>query len=293
MLYVKEEGSLGKVEVMFDKFPNGELNIGNSLIKELSKVRNNLRVSWKYEDSESIIELIFLVNYLEQLNKEVSELVIYYLPYSRMDRVDKDTNNLFSLKYITNLINGLGIREVKVVEAHSDVSINLLNNSKNLNLSKVTFNRVEEDKELDLNNTVIMYPDKGAYLRYDYNLGYQTIYGNKVREFKTGNIVGLEIEGEYDLKDNAVIIDDLTSKGTTFYKSAEKLYELGFKNVYLVVTHSENTITKGELLKCGIDKVYTTNSLLDTEDEIIKESIEGNKLEVYEVEELIKQMEEV
>lgn len=293
MIYVKGKEGLEGVKVNFDKFPNGELNIGSGLIKELSGVSDKVRVSWKYEESESIIELLFLVNYLEQINKEVIELVIYYLPYSRMDRVDKDTNNMFSLKYITNLINCLVIREVKVVEAHSDESINLLNNSKNLNLSKEIFNKVEEDKKLDLNNTVIMYPDMGAYLRYDYNLGYQTIYGNKVRDFKTGNIVGLDIEGEYTLKDNAVIIDDLTSKGTTFYKSAEKLYELGFKNVYLVVTHSENTITKGELLKCGIDKVYTTNSLLDTEDKVIKQSIEDKKLVVYEVEELLKQMEEI
>lgn len=293
MIYVKGKEGLEGVKVNFDKFPNGELNIGSGLIKELSGVSDKVRVSWKYEESESIIELLFLVNYLEQISKEVIELVIYYLPYSRMDRVDKDTNNMFSLKYITNLINCLVIREVKVVEAHSDESINLLNNSKNLNLSKEIFNKVEEDKKLDLNNTVIMYPDMGAYLRYDYNLGYQTIYGNKVRDFKTGNIVGLDIEGEYTLKDNAVIIDDLTSKGTTFYKSAEKLYELGFKNVYLVVTHSENTITKGELLKCGIDKVYTTNSLLDTEDKVIKQSIADNKLVVYEVEDLLKQMGEI
>lgn len=286
MLKIEDKKGL-QVNVGFGKFPNGELYLTNEEIKELKRLED-CKVFWEYKTSEDILKLYFLLSYLEQVNKKPNQLIITYLPYSRMDRVDKETNNIYSLKYISDLINGFSLKDVVVVEAHSDVSIELINNSRNKNLSKKIFDKVEEENELNCENTVIMYPDEGAYKRYNYGLDYETIYGEKVRDFKTGNILGLELRGDYEIRRNAVIIDDLSSKGTTFYKSAEKLFNEGFEKVYLVVTHCENTVTKGELLKCGVNKVYTTNSLLDVEDRIIQDGIKNNKVAVYDVKELMK-----
>lgn len=273
-------------EVDFGVFPNSELYLTNEEISNINDIED-FSILWKYQNSEDVLKLYFLSSYLKQVNKEPKQLIISYLPYSRMDRVDSKTNNIFSLKYITNLINEFGY-QVKVIEAHSDVSIELLKNSENINLSQEIFKKVEDENNLNKNNTVIMYPDEGAFKRYNYGLDYTTIYGEKIRDFKTGDILGLELRGKYKLKENAVIIDDISSKGTTFYKSAEKLFDEGFKNVYLVVTHCENTVTKGELLKCGVSKVYTTNSLLNTEDELIKKGIEDNKIEVFNLEDILK-----
>ena len=45
--------------------------------------------------------------------------------------------------------------------------------------------------------------------------------------------------------------------------TAEKLKEIGAKDIYLVVTHCEDTIFDGDILKTDlIKKVYTTDSIL-------------------------------
>ena len=62
---------------------------------------------------------------------------------------------------------------------------------------------------------------------------------------------------------NILIIDDICSKGGTFYHSAKRLKEAGAANIYLYITHCENTIHEGELLNSDLIKhIYTTDSIL-------------------------------
>ena len=72
-------------------------------------------------------------------------------------------------------------------------------------------------------------------------------------------------------KQRILIVDDICSRGGTFYHSAKKLKELGAKEIYLYISHCENTILEGEVLSSGlIEKVFTTDSLLTGEDERIE-----------------------
>ena len=99
-----------------------------------------------------------------------------------------------------------------------------------------------------------------------------SVFGIKNRNWETGNIEGLSVSGNTELisNSNILIVDDICSKGGTFYHSANKLKELGAKNIYLFVTHCENTILEGNLLNGDlIKKVYTTDSLFNKEHEKI------------------------
>lgn len=70
---------------------------------------------------------------------------------------------------------------------------------------------------------------------------------------------------------NVLIIDDICSKGGTFYHSAKKLKELGAKNIYLYISHCENTILQGDLLTSGlIERVFTTDSIFTRKHEKIE-----------------------
>lgn len=61
---------------------------------------------------------------------------------------------------------------------------------------------------------------------------------------------------------NVLIVDDICSKGGTFYHSAKALKAAGANDVYLYVTHCENTIFKGELINSDLIKhIYTTRSV--------------------------------
>ena len=61
---------------------------------------------------------------------------------------------------------------------------------------------------------------------------------------------------------NILIIDDICSKGGTFYYAAKALKELGARNIYLYVTHCEKTITSGNIYYGNeIAQIFTTNSI--------------------------------
>ena len=114
------------------------------------------------------------------------------------------------------------------------------------------------------NDIMMFYPDEGAMKRYSNNIKLPYAFGIKKRNWKTGVIEGLDVAGEVDkiAGKNILIVDDICSRGGTFYHSAKKLKELGVKDIYLYVSHCENTILDGELLKGDLlKKVYTTNSI--------------------------------
>ena len=68
-----------------------------------------------------------------------------------------------------------------------------------------------------------------------------------------------------------LIVDDICSKGGTFYYSAKALKELGAEKVYLYISHCEHSIFEGELLKSDlVEKVFTTNSIFTREHEKVE-----------------------
>lgn len=278
------------MDVEFSQFPNKELYLDEKYYNSLSEQipQTYTKIHWKFIDNTSILELMFFVNYLKENNLfRPMELNIKYLPYSRMDRLEDGHKNLYSLKYMADIINSFGFDKVCLNEIHSDVSLKLIKNSySNLYSDKLFEDFIYDNygiikTNINIDNLTIMFPDKGAYNRYkDKYKRYNLVYGEKVRDFKTGNILGLELKGSKEISENVVIIDDLTSKGTTFIKSAEKLKEQGFKNIYLIVGHAEYTMLEGDLFNSNINKVYTTDSIIDVSNSDIVKLIEDNKLKV-------------
>lgn len=251
------------VEVKY--FPNGESYMD---MDELN-ISDNNEIKLKFEKDNDITQLIFLKGHLDELRVK-SNLVIPYMPYSRMDRTEG--LRVFTLKHICKLINGLDFETVTIYEPHSEVSIALLDRIKIVNMSaqitKDLLKEIDNGKE----DIYLVYPDAGAAKRYEKQISYEKVLtANKERDFKTGYIKKLEINGEIENdKFKAIIVDDLSSKGGTFMLTASKLKEMGATEIYLVVTHCEDTIFTGDVLTTDlINKVYTTNSILSKEHEKI------------------------
>ena len=119
----------------------------------------------------------------------------------------------------------------------------------------------------------MFYPDEGACKRYSGMFRLPYAFGIKNRDWKTGDIKGLDVSGMTDcIRDkNNLNIDDISSRGGTYYFSAKKLKELGAKEIYLYISHCENTILKGDVLTSGlIKKVFTTHSIFTEKDERIE-----------------------
>lgn len=236
------------------------------------------KIEWYFESNEELVALIFLTKHLRSYdNTRKINLSLPYIPNARQDRV-KTTEDVFTLKYFADIINYLNFNQVQVLDPHSSVSEALINNivvCNPKNYIEKTLGRIES--QYNYEQVLAFYPDEGAMKRYSGLLDRPYAFGIKKRDWATGKIQGLDIAGCIDkIKDSKVlIVDDICSKGGTFYHSAKKLKELGAKEIYLFVTHCENTIFEGELLTSGlIERVYTTNSIFTKEHE---------KIEVFEL----------
>lgn len=276
-------------EVKFETFPNGETRLVKESLPEYGYVIQ--RVSFKYENDSDLIKLMLLKNYMDTYYRGYAsraELLIYYMPYSRMDR--SENNSPFTLKYIANFINNLNFDSVIVVEPHSDVTPALIDNVYpvfiNFSLLPQVMKEVKFNKDIDY----IFFPDAGASKRYHNLKGFKQLVGHKNRDFETGKILNLEVVGRLEptldtRQPNAIIVDDLSSYGGTFVHSAKALRDIGFEKIYLLVAHAENSVFKGELFE-HIDKLFTTDSIL-TEQNYWENAKFKEKLKVYEIEEVL------
>lgn len=233
----------------------------------ISSISGFCKVSWFYDSDEEIFTLYSVVDWLRRIGIETICLEMPYLPNARMDRI-KDTSENFSLKVFAKMINSLGFSKVRVYNVHSNVSEALIDNI----LSVLPDNDVSRCIE-DYNPDVIFFPDEGACKRYSEldavkESDLPVAFGIKKREWKTGKILGLDVVSDTDLKGKKVlIVDDICSAGGTFKFSAMKLKELGASDVALYISHCEDNIKNGDLLKTDlISKIYTTDSILHIED---------------------------
>ncbi|MDF2820126.1 MAG: ribose-phosphate pyrophosphokinae [Clostridiales bacterium] len=236
-------------------FPDGTLRLRCEVTEKI------VDLQWKWENNEEVLIVYFLTHHLRNVCKvETINLIMPYIPNARMDRV-KDVDEVFTLKYFTELINGLQFDSVHVLDAHSSVSLALLNQV----VSDDFFPMIERlaNQLLVKEEDIVFFPDEGACKRYSESIQKESAFGIKKRDWRTGEIKGLDIVGGTLKKGfNVLIIDDICSYGGTFYHSAKKLKELGADKIWLYVTHCENSVLEGDLINSGlIEMIYTTDSI--------------------------------
>lgn len=266
MLYVNQ------VKVTKRNFPdNSQLLMGDTFCDHVKNGCNS--ITWLYANDEELVTLIYLVNYIREVAPK-SRLILNmpYVPNARMDRV-KSYNEVFTLKYFAKTINSLGFDNVCVFDPHSDVSCALFNNLRILDYNLLM------DKVIFYNDNVpfssyVFFPDSGAMKRYSKYFAKNTpiIYGEKQRDWNTGEITGLEVHSQNgdSLRldgQSVLMVDDIISYGGTLFHSAKKLKELGAKHIEICCSHLENSFfdekgTLRQLLDDGtVETIYTTNSI--------------------------------
>ena len=240
-------------------FPDGTLLVKENVPKDFNTERI-ATIMWKYENDSEMVALIYLTKHLKSHGVEKIHLDMPYIPNARQDRVKAD-EDVFTLKYFAEVINSLKFASVTVLDPHSSVSEALIDRVV-IKTPKDNIKKVLE--KLGEDNIMMFYPDEGAMKRYSSMADKPYAFGIKKRDWATGQIKGLDVAGATELIPNSrvLIIDDICSKGGTFYYSAKKLKELGASEIYLYISHCENTILQGEVLTSGlIEKVFTTDSL--------------------------------
>ena len=260
-------------EIILGKFPDGTPLLKPDI--DFSKYEDCKRatLTWHFESNEEMVAVMFLTRHLHRNGILFVDLVMPYIPNARQDRV-KSSNDVFTLKYFAEFINELAFDTVTVLDPHSSVSEALIDNiiienpKKYINKAMASIGGFALTAEDDRKPLMAFYPDEGAMKRYSGLIPMAYAFGIKKRDWESGKILGLDAAGSTDLipMSDVLIIDDISSRGGTFYHSAKKLKELGANKIYLYVSHCEATILDGEIFKSGlIDKVFTTNSIFNAE----------------------------
>lgn len=247
---------IGNTIVEQNHFPDHSL-----LMKVTSEVINQQPIIvWNYENDAELFSLICLKKWFKDIPLD---LYMPYCPHARQDRVKK-IEDIFTLKYFCEIINSLDFKNVLIEDPHSNVCVALLNNVVVIN-AKQHIEKVIET--IDNKDLIICYPDEGAVKRYSNLIEKPYTFGVKRRNWEDGSILGLDLINAEDIKEKDIlIVDDICSKGGTFYHTAKALKEAGAGKVYLYVTHCEPTIFEGELLKENlIEHIYTTNSIFPSD----------------------------
>lgn len=253
---------------LVSKFPNGEKKY---VFPEIPRT-GIVGVQLMYEDDSELFDLLCTFDTIRRNNPYVSlTLDLPYIPYSRMDRVERESDS-FSLKSFAKFVNNvIKPKGIKCLDAHSDVALALFdapvtNYIPQIDMVKNNFNHVD---------TLLVFPDATAVKRYKKLFPeYQSVSINKERDFQTGKIISSTLVKNDNTTDeffwnmkNVVIVDDICSKGGTFLLASQLIKEnIGHENytINLIVAHCEAAIFDGELLKDGSPfngKVYCTNSM--------------------------------
>lgn len=262
--------SVSPITVDQDSFPDGTLHL------DLPNFEVHT-VEWRYESDAELFTLICIAKHYAKYGLE---LFMPYIPHARMDRV-KNHSDVFTLKYFCEVINSLNFKKVYVFDAHSNVSLALLDRvvqmspkaaiktaMYNFNSSLLLNSCYDHSKPIyEQGNFILFFPDEGAMKRYSSDFDLPYAFGIKKRDWATGNILGLDIMNKEIIKGKDVlIIDDICSRGGTFLHSAEALKEAGAEHIALYVSHAERTMIDGDMYRGdNIEHIYTTNSIFKKE----------------------------
>jgi ribose-phosphate pyrophosphokinase len=216
--------------------------------------------------SSALMNLLLATDVLKRNGMQPRTLVLPYLPYGRQDRVtDPEKLSPFSLRVFGRLINELGYSRVRTYEAHSAAAFAEIDNLENVSMwpeVDTLLQRLGWPSE----DTVILLPDKGAFLRSQQEAAvrvpsFHVWYGEKSRDPSTGSLVYKEIRGVDDKPVDAtglhvLVVDDICDGGATFKMLHPRL--AGARSTALFVAHG--IFSKGLDALSMYDTVATTDT---------------------------------
>jgi ribose-phosphate pyrophosphokinase len=275
------------IKYQIQKFPDGQQNVviapGNH-----SAFNSNTRHKYKIVEPNPIqikarlnkfLDLELIICATQSLRAVGVKQIHLYTPYfmgARSDRQFERGGNRYLADVICPIINSLNFESVSVLDPHSYVLGNLINNFEletNVKLARWALvdlygSFIENSPLPKLDNCILVSPDAGAshkIFKLAEQIGYKgdIITCTKERN-KDGKIIGTSVP--FKIKDivdkDFIIVDDICDGGQTFINIAKHFKEnygdLKGK-MYLIITHgifSKGTTELGHYF----DAIYTTNS---------------------------------
>lgn len=246
--------------VELKKFAGGECHVKFvATFSENDKVRINTRLN----SSDDMMNLCLAVDALRNMSVTYIEVFIPYIPYARQDRVMVPGEPL-SIKVFANILNSLNLNKVIVFDAHSDVSVALINNCQNI----ANYDMANDFlRKVKLTDYVLVSPDLGAYKKVDklaQKINYKSniATGIKVRDLATGQIIKSDVNTDNLNGKACIVVDDICDGGRTFIELATALKAKNAGDLYFIASHgifSHNALDR--LKEAGYKNVGSSNSI--------------------------------
>ena len=217
-----------------------------------------ITVVWDFEGEAEFIHLAQLKTLLDTYTPIVY-LEMPYLPYGRQDK-RVDNGSTFALTTFAKLLNSLKFTEVRVLDAHNNMRAHAIEHLED-NSPRSFIERAFMTSGANL----LLFPDAGALERYGAYKIARSVYAEKIREQKSGNILSMEIKGVVRGM-RVLIVDDIADGGMTFKLVAEEAIRKGAKEVYLYVTHGIFSKGLAPMQEAGITRFFTYKGEIDTHD---------------------------
>jgi ribose-phosphate pyrophosphokinase len=226
--------------------------IDTSILNDKSNV-----IKWDFEHESEFLYLAQIKMLIKELKPEADIILqVPYFPYARQDHKISNQST-FALRSFCLLLKSLNFTSIFTYDLHSNIAFEYLDN-----LTNVYPNQAIKDAISKFKPDVIVFPDKGAQMRYAHRFTLPHISIHKERDQLTGY---LTIKGIIN-NDNIIlsgkkclIVDDLCDGGGTFILAAQELFNADVKEVGLYTTHG--IYSKGvQILKDNlISRVFNLN----------------------------------
>jgi ribose-phosphate pyrophosphokinase len=232
-------------------FPGGEIQVR---IEGPPGPAASVTIRADLVDSDTLMALLLLTDAVRRhYGDPAMDLLCPYLPYARQDRVAYPGEAL-SAAVACRLLNSQNYRSIEVWDAHSDVSLALLDRVRHRPASDFA-TAIVTDRD------VIVAPDLGAVKRASgcaRLAGATLVHAEKTRSTDTGAITGTVVHSAPIGDCDFLIVDDICDGGRTFIELAKVLRPLTTGLVKLYVTHG--IFSAGfDTLAVDIDRIYVAN----------------------------------
>jgi len=244
------------------RFADGEIFVR---INENVRGRDVYIVQPTYAPSDTIMELLLLIDAARRASAARITAVVPYLGYARQDRKDQPRVAI-GAKLIANMITVAGADRVLGVDFHAhqlqgffDIPVDHL-------YASPVITRYFRDKQID--NLVVVAPDVGAAKMAR---GFAKRLGGTIgiidKRRPTANVAEvLNVIGDVEGRD-CLLADDLIDTAGTMAESVAALKKRGARNVYCCATHALLSGPAVErLARSEVTEVVVTNTIPIPED---------------------------
>ena len=212
------KGAVLPIGVSVSTFPGGEVHV--SVDEEFAKYfPMAIRITAHLRSVSDQMALFMLTDAVRRVYPPAPiHLDMPYVPYARQDRVC-NPGEAMAAKVFCQMVNAQGYESVTIFDPHSDVVPALLDRVSVKDASRAIEKIVRFHPKFKEGVTFIA-PDAGAQKRVFQlakKFGVESVAcADKIRDTKTGRIVGVSLKTPLPADMPALVIDDICDGGATF-----------------------------------------------------------------------------